>query len=113
FEEIIRVQIDAALERIDIAESAPCCRWPAGTARKLRAACPVLLNTVGIHAEQKRNLTGVVGIEQDLDLIFAVDVVAIGVCRPDDVAMDLARFYPEVDRVGCVPGQYLRWLDRW
>jgi hypothetical protein len=59
-----------------------------------------LLNTIGIYAEEKRDLPRVVGVKKDLDLILTVDIVAIGVCGAHDVAMYLTSPDPEVDRVG-------------
>src|SRR4029079_1893371 len=87
FEEIVRIQIDAALERIDRPKPAAGCRRPACPTRELRAPGSVLLNAVGIHAEQKRDLPRVIRIEEDLYLILAVDVVAIGVGGAHDVAV--------------------------
>src|SRR5207244_10228670 len=86
-------------------------RWPAGSARKLRAARPILLDAVRIHSKQERNLPTVVGVEEYLNLIFAVDIVAIGVRRSDDVDVNLARYDAEVDRVRCVLGQYFGRFD--
>jgi hypothetical protein len=54
-----------------------------------------------------RDLTRVVCIEKDLDLILAVDIVAVCVRRAHDVAVYLTRANPEVDRVGRVPHQNL------
>src|SRR6185436_1734497 len=111
-EEVIGIQIDAPLERIDRPKSAAGCRRTARSPRELCAPCSVLLNAVGIYAEQKRDLTRVVGIEEDLNLILAVDVVAIGVGGAHDVTVDFAGLDAEVDRVAGVKCQNLGRLDR-
>ena len=110
-EEVIGIEIDASFQRIDVAKAAAGGRWPAGSARKLCAPRSVLLDSVRIHSKQKRDLPGVVGVEQNLDLVFAVNIVAIGVRRSHDVAVNLARSDTEVDRVRCVPGQHFGRLD--
>src|SRR4051812_11125569 len=73
-EEVIRIEVDAPFEWVDGAESTAGRRWAAGTARELGAPRSVLLHAVGIDPEQECNLSRVVGVEQDLDLILAVDV---------------------------------------
>src|SRR5690348_8307763 len=76
FEIVVRVEVDAALERIDVPESSATRLRTTGTARELRTARPVLLDAVRIHPKEKSDLPAIVGVEQDLDLIFAVDVVS-------------------------------------
>src|SRR6185503_11520851 len=96
-----------SLERIDVSKSSAGGRRSSGSSRESRAAGSILLNAVWIEAEQKRDLARVVGIEKDLDLILAVDVVPIGMCRAYDVAMDLPGANAEVDRLGRIPHQHL------
>src|SRR4029077_17653395 len=99
-EEIIRVEVNASVERIDRSKTTARCRCAARASRELRASCSVLLDAIRIDAEKKRDLSRVVGVEKNLDLIFAVDIVPIRVRRAHDVAVDLARTNSEIDRVG-------------
>src|SRR6266446_4225139 len=111
-EEVFRIEIHASSERIDVPKSPAGCRRTSRASSKLCAPRSVLLDTIRIDAEEERDLSRVVGIEQDLDLILAVDVVAVGVRRAHDVAVNLSSANPEVDRVGRVPHQNFSGLVR-
>ena len=77
------------------------------TTRELCAPRSILLNAVRVDAEEKRDLSRVVRIEKDLDLILTIDVVAVCMRRAHNVAVYLTRTNPEVDRFRRVPHQYL------
>ena len=55
-EEIIRIEVYAAFERIDVSKSAAGCLRTSGASRELRAPRSVLLNAVRIDAEEERDL---------------------------------------------------------
>ena len=76
FEEVIWIEIDAPLERIDVAESSARRRRSAGAAGELRAPRSILLDAIRILAKQKRDLPRVVGIDQDLSMLSRLACVA-------------------------------------
>jgi len=51
FEEVVGIQVNAPLERIDRPKSTAGCRRTASSTRELCASGSILLNAVGIHAE--------------------------------------------------------------
>src|SRR5204862_4254496 len=55
-----------------------------------------------IAGEQKCPASIVEGVEQNLNIVIGVDVVAIGERRPNALAMDLVGADPEVNRIGRV-----------
>jgi len=71
------------------------------------AADAVLLYAERVHGEQQRAAVVGVGVEQQLDLIVALDVVAVGQGGAHHRAVRLERPDAEVDRVGRVPDQHL------
>ncbi len=67
----------------------------------------VLLHAEGVHAEEEGPPPVVVSVEEDLDLVVAADVVAVGAGGADHVAVGLVRPDAEVDRGGAVPHEHL------
>ena len=61
-----------------------------------------------VDREQERAAAVVEGVQEDLDLVVGVDVVAVGERRAHDVPMGLVRANPEVDRVRTVKREHLR-----
>ena len=61
-----------------------------------------------VDREQERAAAVVEGVQEELDLIVGVDLVAVGQRRAHDVPMGLVRANPEVDRVRTVKREHLR-----
>ncbi|OLC98218.1 MAG: hypothetical protein AUJ00_00045 [Gemmatimonadetes bacterium 13_1_40CM_3_70_6] len=84
----------------------------AGAARRagVHAVAPhaVLLDAERVHGEEQGTAVVVVGVEQDVDAVVAVDVVAVGERRAHHGAVRLEGAHAEVDRVGRVPDEHLR-----
>src|SRR2546429_9406121 len=64
------------------------------------AAHPVLLYPERVHREQQRPPVVGVGVEQDLDVVVGVDVVAVRERGADDVAVLLVGPHPQPAGVG-------------
>ena len=102
-EDVIGIEVDVAVERAHAPESAAGRGGAARAPAERRAARAVLLHAERVNAEQERDLPVVVGVEEDLDVIFAADIVAVGVGGADHVAVQLPGDDAEVDRVAPVP----------
>ena len=83
----------------------------AGSARRpgVHAVAPhaVLLHAERVDGEQQRAAVVEIGIEQDVDAVVAVDVVAVGEGGAHGVAVRLERAHAEVDGIGRVPDEHL------
>ena len=106
-EDEVRVQVHVAIKDVHVGDAAAAGERPAGPARVLVAADAVLLHAEGVHAEEEGAAPVVVGVEKDLDLVVAADVVAVGAGGADHVAVGLVRADAEVDRGGAVPDEHL------
>jgi len=80
---------------------------PAGGAREPFASHAVFLRSQRVDREQQRAAPVVEGVEQDLNLVVGVDVVAVGERRAHDVAVRLERPNAEVHRVGSIEDEDL------
>ena len=109
FKSEVRVEVDVAFQWVEVAEPAAS-RSAARAAPEIIAPGPVLLNAQRVHPEQKGDLSVIVGIEQDLHVVFRADVVPIGLGGPNRVSLASPGSDPEVDRVTGIPHQDLRWL---
>ena len=100
-EDEVGVQIDG---RVEAAAGA-------GPARRPRvhavAQHPVLLHAERIHGEEQGATMVVEGVEQDVDAVVAVDVVAVGEGCAHHLAVGLVGADAEIDRVGRVPDEHL------
>ena len=76
------------------------------------AAHAVLLDAEGIHREKQGAAVVVVGVEENLDLVVGVDIVAIGERGAHHRAVGLVGPDAEVDRIGCVPHERDRRVRR-
>jgi len=102
-EDVVGVEVDVPLHRVDVPGASAGGGEAAGPAAELIAPGAVLLHAERVGAEQEGQAPVVVGVEQDLDVVLAADVVAVGPGGADHVAVDLAGPDPEPDGVGCVP----------
>ena len=102
-EHIVGIEINRSVEGVDVPESSARCGSTARTPRELCAPRPVLLHAQWIDAKEERELSTVVGVEEDLHVVLACDVVAVRACGADDVSMQLCCANPEMDRFGRVP----------
>jgi hypothetical protein len=105
-EDVVRVQVHVPVEEVE-PDAAPAPGHPAGAAGELIAAGAVLLDAERVDAEEEGAPPVVVGVEEDLDVVVAADVVAVGARRADGVAVGLVRADPEPDGVGGVPDEDL------
>ena len=103
--DVIGIQIDDTVE----AKSGV---LAAGRAGKAFAAYAILLHAQRVDGEQQRSATVVEGIEEDLDVVVGIDVVAISERGAHDRAVRLERADTEVDRIRCVERQDLRRVSR-
>src|SRR5205823_12673562 len=68
----------------------------------------ILLHAERVDREQERAAPIVEGVQEDLDLVVGVDVVAVGERRADDATMRLVCANPEVNRVRSVECEHVR-----
>jgi len=99
--DVIRIQIDRRVEP------------PAGARSPGRAGADpvapdaILLDPQGIDGEQRGAAVVEIGVEQDLDAVIRIDVVAVGERRANDLAVRLERPDAEIHRLRRVPHEDL------
>ena len=72
-----------------------------------------LLHTERVDSEEECDLTSVLGVEKNLDVILARNIIAVGFRCANDISVNFARLDAEPDRIGRIPYEdFSRFLGR-